>query len=180
MEFGQEDLSRRVVATAGCNLREIVQEVARLRDVVAVHIAPGDGTAPVPFLEENLQALLARAPGSLQIETLPKAQFKKRMREALERAVATALLLRGRLCGSHVGDAADSFHSFLRELEGLLPFLRSYAWQTGSAGLADLAQKMKEAIDQLAVSAFQHEDNVRCMDDLRYEILPLLNRLQKI
>jgi hypothetical protein len=46
--------------------------------------------------------------------------------------------------------------------------------------VAENVQKLRDSLGQLTASCREHGDNVRCMDDLQYEILPPLKGLLKL
>ena len=159
---------------------QVLQTISGLKNLVVVNVASSIEPNPVLFSEENLRALLADAPESLFVEALPLGEYKKLMRDKIDQVARALLSLRAALRTSYVADMAGQVRDFVRQLDQTLLMLKCYALQNAQSGVAENVQKLQVLIGQLAASSFMHGDNVRCMDDLQYEILPALKALLRV
>jgi len=148
---------------------QVLQTISGLKNLVVVNVASSIEPNPVLFSEENLRALLADAP-----------EYKKLMRDKIDQVARALLSLRAALRTSYVADMAGQVRDFVRQLDQTLLMLKCYALQNAQSGVAENVQKLQVLIGQLAASSFMHGDNVRCMDDLQYEILPALKALLRV
>lgn len=171
---------KHVIAVKEQSLRQVQETIANLKDFVPLRLAGSEHRTPVAFTDESLQAILATAPDSLHLEGFAPAMFKKCVVANIDQAVATALSLRGILCRTHVAELAPQMRDFISELEPLVRLLECHARRSGQSGVAENAQRLNDALLQFAASSFEREDNVLCMDDLQYQILPVLKKLQRV
>lgn len=157
-----------------------MQAISSLQGLVVVNIADSAEMRPVLFSEENLHTILTAAPESLFVEALPLGEYKKLMRDKINLVMQSAISLRAALRTNYVADLAAQVRDFLRQLDQLLLMLRCYALQKARSSAAEDVRKLQILPGQLAASSFKYGDNVRCMDDLQYQILPALKNLVKV
>lgn len=162
------------------DIHQVVQTISSLQGLVVVNIADSAEMRPVLFSEENLHTILTATPESLFVEALPLGEYKKLMRDKINLVVQSAISLRAALRTNYVADLAAHVRDFLRQLDQILLMLRCYALQKAQSSVAKNVQKLQILPGQLAASSFEHGDNVRCMDDLQYQILPVLKNLLKL
>jgi hypothetical protein len=147
---------------------------------VVVNIAASAEMKPVLFSEENLHTILAGGPESLVVEALALGEYRKLVGDKIDQAVHWTLSLRAMLRTQFVAELAAQVREFVAGLEQILPLLNCYALQKTGSGVAEDLQKLRNSLRGLTASWREHGDNVRCMDDLQYEILPVLKRLLKM
>jgi len=94
--------------------------------------------------------------------------------DKIEEAIQSTLSLRAMLRTRYVAELGAQVLEFVPGVEQVLPLLDSHP------GAANTAQKLRDSLRQLTASCREHGDNVRCMDELQYEILPALKRLQNL
>jgi len=162
------------------DIQQVLKALSGVRDLVVVNIAASAETKPVLFSEENLHAILACAPESLFLEGLPVGEYKKLVGDRIDQAVQSTVSLRAMLCTHFVAELAVQVREFVAKLDQILPLLNCYALQKAGSGVAENVQMLRNSLGQLTASCCEHGDNVRCMDDLQYEILPSLKRLLKL
>jgi len=92
--------------------------------------------------------------------------------DKIEDAIQSTRSLRAMLRTRYVAEVGGQVLEFLSGVEQILPLLDSLP------GAADTVQKLRDSLRQLTASS-RDQDNVRCMDDLQYEILPVLKKLQR-
>ena len=99
---------------------------------------------------------------------------KKLAGDKIREAIQWTLSVRAMLRTQFVAEANGQILGYVHRLEQMLPLLDA------CPGAAENVQKLRDLLLQLTASCREHGDNVRCMDDLQYEILPVLKRLQKL
>lgn len=114
------------------------------------------------------------------MQELPLGEYKKLAGDKIDEAVQWTLSLRAMLRTQYVAEMGGQVLEFVARLEQILPLLNSYAVQKTDSGAAENVQKLRDSLHQLTASCREHSDNVRCMDDLQYEILPVLKRFLKL
>jgi len=159
---------------------QALSAISGLRDLVVMNISGDADTAPVRFSSENLHAILAAAPEQLFVEGLPPGQFKKLAREKTDQAVQSALALRASLRTVYIADLAAAVRDVLSQLEEVLELLRGYALQDARSCPSGLDRDLGDRIAQLSAASFECLDNVRCMDALQHEIVPVLKKLLRV
>jgi len=102
------------------------------------------------------------------------------VREKIAQVAQSMLSLRAALRNHYVADPTAQIREFISQLEPVLLLLKCYTLQNAGSGIAEHVRKLQDLSGQLATSSFEHGDNVRCMDDLQYQILPVLNKLLKV
>jgi hypothetical protein len=174
------EFSKQTIAIENRNDIHQLLHVSSLKNHVVVNIAGSAEAKPIPLSEENLRAILDAAPKSLYVEALPFARFDKLMRDVIDQVIQSLLDLRSALRTQHVADLAAQIRDFLPRLDPILLLLQCYALQNTRSGVEDQVRKLESLRAQFVTSVFEHGDNVRCMDDLQYQILPALKLLLKI
>lgn len=175
------EYSRRTIGIKDQNdIHQVLQALSSLPDLVVVNIAGAAGDKPVLFSRENLHTILAGAPESLFVEALPIGQYKSLMGDRIDQAIQSTLSLRAMLRTRFAAELAAQIREFVAKLEQILPLLNCYALQKAGSSVAENMQKLRNSLGQLTASCREHGDNVRCMDDLQYEILPTLKKFLKL
>jgi hypothetical protein len=101
------------------------------------------------------------------------------MRDNIVQAIQSTHELRAALCTHWVADLDLQMRAFLSQLNQIILLFESQNPQNARLGMVEDFRRLRELGRQLAASGFEYKDNVRCMDDLQYEILPVLERLLK-
>jgi hypothetical protein len=162
------------------DIHQVLQTLSSQQDLIVVNIADSAVGRPMLLSQENLDAILNGAPESLFVETMPLRDFKRRMREDIAQSIESTVGLRARLRSEYVHDLEPQVREFLSRLEQILLMINCYVMQNSKSGVGENSKNLQSALGRLSVSSFEHGDNVRCMDDLQYQILPSLRLLQKI
>jgi hypothetical protein len=157
----------------------LILQILASQDFIVVTIADSPESRPVAFSAQNLDVILSGDPEIIFVEGLPVREFKGRMREDLGQMIEAALGLRATLRGEYVHDLEARIREFLSRLEQILTMIRCYALQSSDSTAVHL-KKLEQDLGTFAESCFERGDNVCCMDDLQYQILPSLKMLQKI
>ncbi len=161
------------------DVARVLQCLAAVPDLVVVNVGvPGEEIPPL-FCEENLRTILAAAPHELLIEAMPVGEYKELVRVKVGRGIQLLLALRAGLRTSYVADLTAQVGEFLRELEELLLMMGCWNLRQARPDVNKEVGRLDTLRGQLAASAFELGDNVRCMDDLQYQILPVLESLSK-
>jgi len=161
------------------NLRQVLRDLSNVRERVVVNLVePTNRT--LALSAETLRAALAGGPDSLVVQSLPRDVYRRVMCGKVERVAVEAAGLRGELRHRFVNDLAVELAGFLQHLDQLLFLLHGYALQDWRPRVTRLVQALTDLRTQLARSAAEHRDNVRCMDDLHYEIVPTLAALAQV
>jgi hypothetical protein len=161
-------------------IHQVLQTMSSQQDLIVVNIADSAVRRPVLLSQENLDAILSGTPEFLFVEALPLRDFKRRMRDDIGQAIESTVGLRARLRAEYVYDLEAQVREFLSRLEQIRLMINCYVLQNSKSGVGENSKNLQSALGQLSVSSFEHGDNVRCMDDLQYQILPSLKLLQKI
>jgi len=178
---GDVEYSRQVIRIHDrSDIQQILKIISGLQDLVVVNIASSAEMKPVLFSEENLRTILAGSPESLLLEGLPLAEYKRLVGEKIDQTVHSTLSLRAMLRTHFAAELVDEMREFVARLNEILPLLDCHALQNARSGVAENVQKLRDSLGQLTASCREHGDNVRCMDDLQYEILPPLKGLLKL
>jgi hypothetical protein len=155
------------------DITQIRDALASLPDIV-VNISASAGGPSVALSDENLAAALAEPGRTLAADALPDAVYFQIMSGKIAEAIGESEAFRGTLASHSVAELGAGADRIARHLEQIHFLLRGYALQRPQAGLNDSIQELERLRDQFVRSAFEHFDNVRCMDDLHYEIVPAL------
>jgi hypothetical protein len=167
------------VADAG-NIRAVLRALGALPGLIVVNLVEPGGAATVALSEESLANLLATGPETLIVETLPRATYQRVMRDKIELATREAIALRTILCSCAIGDVPTEASTVVRHVDQILFLLRSYALQDGRSRVTALIDALAARRQRLAESCFESGDNVRCMDDLQYEVVPVLQDVAQL
>jgi hypothetical protein len=178
---GRTEYSRHSVAVddAG-NAAQVLRAIAALPDVVVVNLVEANGTTTVALSEDTLSSLLATAPPAIVVEALPRSTYQRVMRDKIELATREATALRTILCSCAISDVPTEAGTVLRHVDQILFLLRSYALQDTRPRLGRVIDALAERRQRLAESCFESGDNVRCMDDLQYEVVPVLTDVSRL
>jgi hypothetical protein len=175
------EYSRHTVAvTDAGNGPQVLRALAALPDVVVVNLVEANGQATIALSDDSLSSLLATGPDAIVVETLPRATYQRVMRDKIELATREAIALRTILCSCAIGDVPTEAGTVLRHVDQILFLLRSYALQDSRPRLSRLIDALAERRQRLAESCFESGDNVRCMDDLQYEVVPVLKDVSRL
>jgi hypothetical protein len=155
----------------------VLRELVALRDLVVVNIAESMDSPAVALSHDNLSAVVAQAGDSLVVEALPFQMYQRIMRDKIEQIIDEAAAIRGVLRNRAVADIGPEADRLARYLEQLHFLLGGYTLQQANPDLSQAIQGLETLRDQLLRSAFEYQDNVRCMDDLHYEIVPALRKI---
>jgi hypothetical protein len=157
--------------------QQVLGELAALRDLVVVNVAESMDSPAVALSHDNLSAVLAQAGDSLVVEALPFQMYQRIMRDKIEQMIDEAAAMRGALRTRVVADLGPEADRLARHLEQLHFLLGGYSLQRSNRDLPQAIQELETLRDQLLQSALEYQDNVRCMDDLHYEIVPALRKI---
>ena len=174
------ELSRHVISVKGQDLQQVLTAISSLRNLMVVSIAGSAVTPPAAFSRDLLQALLEGAPEHLHLEALPPDQHRVWAANHIAQRVASVGALRSLMRNHRVAELLVEVRAFIADSGELLSLLTSYVQQVASPAVAGQVEDLRHALGQLSDSCFKHEDNVRCMDDLQYETLPPLKKLQRL
>lgn len=178
---GRTEYSRHSVAVADAsNAPQVLRALAALPEVVVVNLVETSGATTVAFSEESLSSLLATAPAAIVVEALPRATYERVMRDKIELATREAIALRTILCSCAIVDVPTEASTVLRHVDQILFLLRSYALQDTRSRTTRVIESLAERRQRLADSCFESGDNVRCMDDLQYEVVPVLQEVTRL
>jgi hypothetical protein len=105
---------------------------------------------------------------------IPKPGTKRTASDAIEGAMQSALSLRGMMRTHYASDLSAEIRSLVAELNQVVSLLES---SDCPPGVAPHLRMLQELVLRFAAT---HEDNVRYMDDLQYEIVPALKNIKKL
>jgi hypothetical protein len=140
---------------------------------VAVNLVGPQGTVRF-FDADSLEGALRDAPGQLTVQMMPLDAYRSVVTGKLRGMMSAASALRGSLRERPAGDCAEGIRALVAGILQAAAIVGALAFQRSSDELHTHAQAIHRLAAQLAASAFEHADNVRCMDDLHYEIVPRL------
>ena len=174
------DFSRHTISLKGrTDIRDILESLSR-QGLVAVNIAASLEENSRFLSQENLDAILTASPESLFVEALSLLEFMRLIRRDVGDVIELSLELRARLRTEYVNNLGAEIQSFLGRIEKTRLMIGCYVLQNENSAAAENSEKLQRSLVLLSESSFAHDDNVRCMDDLQYHILPILKLLQKI
>jgi hypothetical protein len=178
---GRTEYSRHTVPVADAgSTAQVLRAIGALPDVIVVNLVEANGTSTVALSEETLTSLLATGAEAIVVETLPRVTYQRVMRDTIDLATREAIALRTILCSCAVIDVPTEAGTVLRHIDQILFLLRSYALQDGRPRLTRVIDALAERRQRLAESCFESGDNVRCMDDLQYEVVPVLRDVTRL
>ncbi len=160
-------------------MQEVLRIICGSRERVAVNVASSPEASPVVLTEENLLDILAAQPDSIVVDALPAREFSAIVREKLDSLMRSAASLRTALRDQFVADLQQQAGAFLAQLDSAVLILQCYSLQAGPALVNRKIGELQDLRQRLALSSFDHADNVRCMDDLQYGIVPALKAIRK-
>jgi hypothetical protein len=162
------------------DIHQVLRRFSHEQHLVVLNVATAAAMRPVFLCEENLSAVLAGAPAELCVEALPRGAFRTLACDRIAESVQASLSLRVALRTQRVVDLASQANSLLSQLHQLVLLLECAVLQGTQPAAADNVRTLRNVSAQFAGSSFEHGDNVRCMDDLQYEILPTLRDSLKL
>ena len=157
----------------------VKQGLAAFDGWIMVNVSADQCDPGVLFLPETVQELLEIGLLALHLEGVDKREYYALLLEQIERFLETGADLRQRLCRWRVRQMQPDLQNYLDQLRNFLQFVVCHDCQQESFLPQPVFAALRYAAEQLAVSAFCHEDNVRCMDHLGYELAPCLMELRK-
>ena len=149
-------------------------------DLVMVNVGAATETKRLFFCAANLDALLAIHPEELVVEALPEAGYKQLARQTVDQVIQAAQALRTALRTQYVADAGAGVVDLVLRVDRLTLLLDGYALQRPRPEICQAADRLRRVRDELASSSVPSGDNVRCMDDLQYEMLPALQAIRQL
>ncbi len=170
------------------NLRQVLRELSSLRDRVVVNLVlPAEALAEVDVPAASVQALSAQTltaalsgrPATLQVQALPLGLYQQVMRDKIARIAGATRELRARLRSRFVVELAADLDGLVQQLDQLLFLVNGYAMQDWRPRVTRLVETLTTVRKELTESVTAC-DNVRCMDDLHYDIVPVLNGLLEV
>lgn len=161
------------------NLRQVLRDLSNLRERVVVNLIDAQGRTTA-LSADSLHQALAGHPSTLAVQALPPDLYRSVMRDKVARVADEGRQLRPLLRDRFLQELGAEVSAFLQHLDQLVFLLHGYALQDWRPRVTRLVKTLSGLGGQLAQSAGEYSDNVRCMDDLHYEILPTLNGLGEI
>ena len=161
--------------TGGGSLENMLKAVRALEREVVVNIACTQEETPVFFSTENLKLILPKIGDTLTVETLPERAYCQLMRNEIQQIRGATGKLREILRDRFVSDIREHVNGFLNQLENFSDLLNCYALQKPPSTVSGHMKKLFKIHQQLGNSCLVLKDNVRCMDDLQYGVLSLLD-----
>jgi hypothetical protein len=178
---GRTEYTRHTVPVADAgNPRDVLRAIGALPDAVVVNLVEPGGASTVALSEETLASLLATGPEAIVVETLPRTTYQRVMRDKIDLATREAIALRTILCSCAIADVPTEAGTVVRHVDQIVFLLRSYALQDGRPRIGGVIDALAARRQRLAESCFESGDNVRCMDDLQHEIVPVLKDVSRL
>jgi hypothetical protein len=157
----------------------VMQKIAELKSVVVINIANSPDGGDVLFTLDNLQILLAADTRKLYLETMEEKQYGALMGQHIAQLLLAIEQLENQLRDQYITDLFVSTSDLLFQLQNLVVTLTCFALQKKHTLLSESLETLRQFKEQLSNTVFFLEDNVRCLDDLHYEIVPCLQKIKR-
>lgn len=145
---------------------------------IVINIGECGAERLVLFCAANASPTLLAAETVL-VDVAADSVYRPFVRSIIAGAAGAALAIRDALRSAPVSSLAHVFAQLCQQLDVVALMAEGYALQRRDAELLAQAGAVSAASRALRESAAMHDDNVRCMDDLHYEVTPALQRLDQ-
>jgi len=105
-------------------------------------------------------------------------EYKRVMRGKIDQAIHSVTMLRAALRSRQACDLTSQSRDLLSQLQNVLLMFQCFELQASRAGAGEIVSVLHNLLGKFEVSGVVLCDNVRCMDDLQYELLPVLHTLR--
>lgn len=163
----------------GADPRRIWRRLGSVEGRVAVNVVDATGQ-PALITDAVVAELQTGSRRAITIEALPERRYLEIASGKLDLALADVPVLRAAWRTRPIGDTATTLQTLLQRLTELALLVSLLGHQRARPTLVTAADRLRALGAQLAASAFQLDDTVRASDDVHYELLPVLRRLQPL
>ncbi|HWR38911.1 MAG TPA: hypothetical protein VN611_05395 [Patescibacteria group bacterium] len=146
---------------------------------IIVNVSGDENDTGVLFLMETVQEFLDSGKDTLWLEGVNREEYYELLSEQIDQFLDLGRELRQRLCLWRARQMQLEIQDYLNRVQNFRHFICCHDCQQEALLPAPVFKALFDAAEQLAVAAFAHEDNVRCMDHLEYELAPCLLELRK-
>ncbi len=157
----------------------VMQKIMELKNVVVVNIANSPEGGDVLFTLDNLRTLLAAGTRKLYMEAMAEKQYGALMGQQIAQLLVAIEQLEDQLRAQYITDLFAATSDLLFQLQNLVVLLTCLALQKKHTQLSESLEALGRFQEQLGNTVFFLEDNVRCLDDLQYEIVPCLQKIKR-
>lgn len=147
-------------------------------DAVVVNIGSFGAEHLVLFCSANLGPAIANAQ-TVVVDVTDGTAYRAFARAVVESAIRSVGGLREAMRAVPVSLLGVQCVQVSQQLDTTALMVEGYALQRTHSELTLAAAALAAATRLFKESARVHEDNVRCMDDLRYEVMPALARIDR-
>lgn len=159
---------------------EILEKIAAFPDLVIVNAAASPDGQSVLFIPDNVLPLAATGIASLYLDAIPAATFSQLLSERLVRLIDESLVVKKQLRIHYASNLHDKIQDYLSHCQNAALFLLCVNSQRPNPNIKTHFENFQNIIEQMSLSSFYYEDNVKCMDTLEYAIIPCLKQLNQL
>lgn len=155
----------------------VMHQFLKLKGKVIINISSTPNERAVLFTADNLQALLLTGLRKLYVEIMEEKQYRSLMLQQLTNLLASAEKIESHLYNEYVTDLFVPITDFLSRLQNITVMLTCLALQKDYNHLSKNLDELHQFQEELGNCALFLEDNVCCLDDLHYKIMPCLKQI---
>jgi hypothetical protein len=162
------------------NRLPVVLKQLHVLDCVVVNVLDCRSNTKVFFCTEHLEELLQANPKELTCEAVSYHEYKHSITQSIRHLVHDADQLQTRLMTEYACDLAQPIADVLARAKHLLTLLSCLALQKNVQKLMDHITATNQTLEQISLACFYYDDNVRCYDGFRFELVPQMVKIEKI
>lgn len=145
--------------------------------VIVVNIGRLGSERLVMFCSDNAREVLSSE--TVLVDAAVDTEYRPFVRSVIAGVMSKVCALREALRSTDVFSLAAACGQLCQQLDACALMAEGYAMQSTGDGLITCAGALAAASRAFRESAAVYRDNVRCMDDLHYEIMPALNGVER-
>lgn len=158
-------------------LAQLQNDSGRERSII-VNVGEAGTERLVLFCSANLTAPIVAA-GTVAVDVAAVSAYRPFVRSIVAGARGAVLTIREALRSVPVVSVSTACLQLCQQLDVIALMAEGYALQSGDDAQQARAQALLSASQALRESATRTDDNVRCMDDLHYEVSPALHAVDE-
>lgn len=154
----------------------VMNQFLGLKEKVVINISGTSNEQAILFTADNLQTLLLAGIRKLYVETMEEKQYWLIMSQQLSSLLASAEEIEDQLYNRYVTDMFVPITDLLSRMQNIIVMLTCFALQKDYKLLSSKLEQLRQFQKELSNSAFFLEDNVCCLDNLHYQMVPCLKQ----
>jgi hypothetical protein len=165
--------------SASNSLPDVLKQLHGL-DFVVVNVHDHSSNTKVFFCLEHLEELLQANPSELTCEVVSLIEYKHSITKSIQHLLTDVEQLQNRLFSEFACDLAQPIADVLTRTKHLLTLVSCFALQKNAENLMDHISAANQTLEQISLACFYYDDNVRCYDGFRFELIPQVVKIEKM